>query len=446
MPELSADSRRCVLPHRALLVGTLVIVARSGQTASSQTIVEPLTPRQILARMAATYAHCKSYRDTGSVETYESNRVLRRLRDDLTFTTVFVRPNRFRFEYHENAVEFSHYVIWTDGRRVRTWWDELRCVRTPATLDDAIAAATGVSRGSSCTVPALLLPQKVACIRLTDLEDLRRLSDATVGGARCYRVAGYYPAFAPAVSPVADKNGPRAPDDRTALRQDPTIVWIDKSTFLVRRVEEWYGFKRSRTRKVTTYHPFLNAAIPRSALAFNPPVKRDPLKVLWRAGCFTRLPLVIILGTVLGYLYGIWVRWRRRKKSDADANGATDLAFVDSRTGEAIPSTLFARAAAPLATFLPFLAGEVATRLMPAWAGNSGWDFWAINGVLFFIVGRFAAGAPYTRVGGAPVFIWPHDAIARWQYRRRQRRAQRASGPDSRGGGEGVQAGAQNTR
>ena len=62
----------------------------------------PTTAEEILAAMAGVYAKCRSYRDVGVLTTH----MFPDGRADYTttqrFGTVFVRPDRFRFEFREH--------------------------------------------------------------------------------------------------------------------------------------------------------------------------------------------------------------------------------------------------------------------------------------------------------------------------------------------------------
>jgi hypothetical protein len=48
-------------------------------------------------------------------------------------------------------------------------------------------------------------------------------------------------------------------------------VWIDEATYVVRKVEMTLPISRGDAVEVTTYEPALDAAVPDSALVFNPP-------------------------------------------------------------------------------------------------------------------------------------------------------------------------------
>ena len=107
-----------------------------------------------------------------------------------------------------------------------------------------LAAATGVSRGSAHTVPSLLIPERVGGFRLVDLANLTWLDDAT-DGVSCYRIQGDY---------------------RTGRS---VIVWIDKATLLLRRVED--ALSSGDSVRKTTYNAELNPAIPPEQLRFDAP-------------------------------------------------------------------------------------------------------------------------------------------------------------------------------
>jgi hypothetical protein len=174
---------------------------------------EALTAQQILDRVAKTYATCKTYRDTGIVKS-------RFIGPDVNFevekpfTTAFVRPDRLRFEYKEirrDGREYR-YIVWRSGEEIRSWWDVAPGVKKPDSLAVALAEATGVSGGSAHTVPALLLPKEIPGWRLTDMTEAKRIGDDKYGKSDCFRVEG-----------------------KTA--EYPVTLWIDKETFLVRKID-----------------------------------------------------------------------------------------------------------------------------------------------------------------------------------------------------------------
>jgi outer membrane lipoprotein-sorting protein len=228
----------------ALLGTGLVLTASAAQTKAS----ESPSARQILDQMAQVYAGCTSYRDSGVVRTVfvsvRGNRTVEK-----PFTTAFVRPDRFRFEYREKRgilEQDSRYIVWSQGKETRAWWDLDPEVRKGESLGMALAAATGVSSGSAHTIPALLLPAEVEGRRLTDITEARRMDDARLDDVECFRIEG-------------------------KLAQSPATLWIDKSSFLVRRLDERHQLPTFSTEETTTYDPVINGEIGEEMLAFAPP-------------------------------------------------------------------------------------------------------------------------------------------------------------------------------
>lgn len=114
-----------------------------------------------LSRFLARYATCSTYEDRGTCVTrsvYEDDR--EPSTDTLTFATLFDRARRaFRFEYEEPrrwGDGSNRAVIWQTGGDVRLWWNVDHSVRTES-LENAIAAQTGVSSGTAAEIPLFLL-------------------------------------------------------------------------------------------------------------------------------------------------------------------------------------------------------------------------------------------------------------------------------------------------
>jgi outer membrane lipoprotein-sorting protein len=210
---------------------------------------EALKAQDVLDRMAKVYAGCKSYRDSGVVKTVfiqdANNHTVEK-----PFTTAFVRPDRFRFEYKEKQDgQERRYLVWRKGKEVQTWWDIKPGIEKPESLDLALAGATGVSGVSAHTVPALLLPNEVGGRRLTDMTGAKRIEDAKLDKVDCFRIEGKY----------ADS---------------PMTLWIDKKTFLVRRIDSQQKFGNFRTEATTTYDPVTDDEIPDKKLEFDPPKEK----------------------------------------------------------------------------------------------------------------------------------------------------------------------------
>jgi outer membrane lipoprotein-sorting protein len=207
---------------------------------------DALAARDVLDRMAKTYAECKSYRDSGmgKIKIIEPQG---KFVQATSFSTVFVRPKRFRFEYTQKQMFFeTRRILWCNGNEVKSWWSVQPGIKKEESLGMAVAGATGVSGGSAHTIPALLLPNEVGGRCLTDLTEAKRIEDDHIGKVACFRINGNY-------------------------GDSPMTLWLDQKQFLVRRMDSQRKFKDFRTEETTTYEPVIEEKIAEKLLEFNPP-------------------------------------------------------------------------------------------------------------------------------------------------------------------------------
>jgi len=227
-----------------------LIVSLALVNAVAESELEPLTAKDLLDRMAKTYAGCASYRDSGVVKTtfIEPDRSWV---EEKPFTTTFVRPDRYRFEFWEKngSKQQGRYLVWRAGNEIRTWWEIKPGVATPPSLGRAVAGATGVSGGSAHTIPALLLGDEIGGRRLTEMKDAKRIGEGIIGKTECCRVHGYYAG-------------------------NPMTLWLDKKTYLVLKIEEAEKDKGFRTLTTTSYEAVINSDVAEKTLEFNPPKKK----------------------------------------------------------------------------------------------------------------------------------------------------------------------------
>ncbi len=230
---------------------------------------------QILARVATAYAECRSYRDEGVVTTTFYNG--RKRTERLPFSTRFVRPDGFLFEFRSRRGEddWDQYAIWNESGQTRSWWSIRPGVEIAKTLRLALAGATGVSSGAAFRVPHLLMP--------------------TLGGR-------------PAPGPACLIASPEAAKLNCVIVEIPRHCggvkqyWIEETSFLVRKVveprhaleppsgasletlksthpglaeniERSSSMKSERTEveEVTTYEPAFDVDIEAADLVFVPP-------------------------------------------------------------------------------------------------------------------------------------------------------------------------------
>ena len=260
--ETLALYRPSMKPAAAALVAIPLLVAGVALAAWWTTHSDEAQARLIIARMANAYANCESYRDTGVVESRYIEKTGSRTVEQ-PFTTAFVRPGRFRFEYssNEGGEKPYRYIIcsqpkespswwdwiWSNTNDVNTWWDVQPGIKTSKSLGFALGGATGVSGGSAPTTAALLLPGEVWG-SLTSLQDLRLPAERKLGGVECFRVEGSYGKL-------------------------PTTFWIDKETYLLRRREQLMTLTDFSVEQTTTYQGVIDQPVAAELLAFNPPLQ-----------------------------------------------------------------------------------------------------------------------------------------------------------------------------
>jgi outer membrane lipoprotein-sorting protein len=216
--------------------------------------------RQTLDQTVKAYADCKSYRDTGVATTVYHMETGSTRTTERPFATAFVRPDQFRFEFndHNNLVKdplgdrLSRYIIWSDGKEVRTWWDVKPGIEKPESLSFALGAAFGVSGGTSSTIAGLLMPDQTSGGKLQLIKFSMGFTlgeEGQLGAHACYRVIGAWGKF-------------------------PMTVWIDKQSHLVRRIDTQMQPNNVRIEETTTYDPVVDADIADDLLKFDSPEQK----------------------------------------------------------------------------------------------------------------------------------------------------------------------------
>lgn len=234
-----------------IIIGLFLVSSSGCRKESAGKGEHQLTGKQIIDKMAHAYSSCKSYYDEGVVTTVFHDKRGRRT-EKLSFTTAFARPDRFRFEFREfrnGGQEYEQYIVWRDGESVRTWWSIQPGIENETSLGMAIAGATGVSGGSAYTIPSLLLPDEIGGRGLTDLTRLEVLDDEDVNAVPCSKIQG------------RERSG------------DVNTLWVEKGSYLVRKIAEQHSFSDFWTETTTTYNPQFDVDILPAQLEFNPPVE-----------------------------------------------------------------------------------------------------------------------------------------------------------------------------
>ena len=135
-------------------------------------------------------------------------------------------------------------------------------VNRPATVSGAIAGAAGISQGTSHRIPSMLRSDPSAPKSALELSYARRIEDGEVDGFGCFRIGG---------QSIRTPRTLGSGENSIVLRENSSTIWIDKQSYLVRRVDEFNAYDSFSTETVTTYHPEINVVISNELLEFGAP-------------------------------------------------------------------------------------------------------------------------------------------------------------------------------
>ncbi len=228
----------------------------AASTSAQQT--NGASAQQILERMLSTYAACKTYQDMGEVRAVFLDEKGKRT-TLLPFSTAFVRPAAFRFEFRSRRgeEEWDQYIIWRQNDEVKSWWSIRPGVITDRSFSMSVSGATGVSNKASLTVPSMLMPEELRANPFKALTALKLLGEEKIGEQNVYKLEGL------------------------DFRGNPITFWVDQQRFVLLRVFEKRkvtkpdGKGEFETETTTTYNPQLNEDVPASKLGFDPPATKQ---------------------------------------------------------------------------------------------------------------------------------------------------------------------------
>lgn len=231
--------------HTFVISILLVLVT----SANAQEIEADLTASAILSRVTETYGNLDSYQDRGIVTTYILGETIRQL-PERPFTTAFVRPGKFRFEYQDQFGVLikrlrTAYIVWKDGENLAHYFRLEPEERSLESLDLGIAGATGVSGRSAHAIPSLLLPNLISGRKPTDIPSPARETDQIFDGYDCFIISG-------------------------GTTTSSSKLWVSKDDFLIRKIEKYFN-RQIEARSVIVYDPIVNISIDRELLEFDAP-------------------------------------------------------------------------------------------------------------------------------------------------------------------------------
>jgi len=193
-------------------------------------VVDQFSPAEILRRARWVYASCLAYQDRGEVVTRIAPVEQKGLVDAgrMPFSTAFVRPDRFRFEWAEAEAgpenEWQRALILWNAEGVRSSWSLGAAVESHATVHDPLHAHTGVSHCAALTVPTLLIPGGMGRDPLAD-DGVTVRGRAHVGDRDCFEL-------------------------RKSHELGTSALWIDCAAFLLRRIVETDELDRAALEKL----------------------------------------------------------------------------------------------------------------------------------------------------------------------------------------------------
>jgi outer membrane lipoprotein-sorting protein len=196
-----------------------------------------------LRQLEERYAGLSSYRDRGTGTTEiidvkgQKQSVVR------PFTTLFVRPDRFRLDFTEPAGPGGlekRFVVWTSEgiNRAYRWWT-LKPEVDRDKLAMHLAGALTISGGITGAVPDLLVPNLLRRSPLNDLREPRRLGKETIQGVPCQMI------------------------QTLGFEPDQTVtLWVGEADGLLRKVVVSSRLGDISTVETLSYRPEANVAIP----------------------------------------------------------------------------------------------------------------------------------------------------------------------------------------
>jgi hypothetical protein len=250
--------RTRAVPGLAAAGGALLSAFAVAQEAAPPPDQAAMSPVRIMLAMKKAYAALGTYRDTGVVRTSSVSEGSR-FGGEMPFKTAFSRPSTLRFEFVDTGLgeRSARTVLWWAGAEVRAWIDAQGGERQAESIRQALEAAAGISGGASLRVPGYLLPDTVGAP--PPLVGPERRPDAEEGGVACFRIAGRTRA-----TPYTMTMGATA----VTVDDETVTLWIERGTFLLRKVEDVKTMRAYRMTRTTVYAPEANVELAAADLAF----------------------------------------------------------------------------------------------------------------------------------------------------------------------------------
>jgi outer membrane lipoprotein-sorting protein len=213
------------------------------------------TPKAVLEHTRSVYGALTSYSDTGTaLKEYSATS-----RDQFSFTTFFNRaPRHFFFDYRKPSGD--RMVVWGDPDAFHVWWKTTgQVTEYPNPKNTGALTLSDYPTGGAITkIPPLLYSKAGLAGAVVGFEPTRMADMEDVGGSRCYRLEGT----------TSDSYGQTGKQ----VNVRTLTVWIDSSSYLIRKVvEDAPSAPGTLNRTTTTFDPKANPKLNDEPFQFSPP-------------------------------------------------------------------------------------------------------------------------------------------------------------------------------
>jgi outer membrane lipoprotein-sorting protein len=178
------------------------------------------------------------------------------------FTTAYRAPRDFVLIFEEDpAAGADRYVLWSDADAVYTWWSATGVTESypPGTGLSAFGVSAFPTRAAVLQILPLIFADTGLSGPIVDVASATLDGEEDVDGHPCYRLQG------------VGRSGYATGGGETLRR---TTLWIDKRSFLVRRVfqdTQEGGLAGAIDRQTTTFEPQGNPELGDDDFRFAPP-------------------------------------------------------------------------------------------------------------------------------------------------------------------------------
>lgn len=193
----------------------------------------------VLAIVAETYGNCSSYIDSGTATLTTTYKNGRESKTRCKFKTSYIRGKKFRFAYRLNVFDLGYggpVVLIHDDQATKVKLEGKDEFEVQESLGAAVARLTGVSVGTAHTVPSLLMPKEIGGRKILSLRDITPLKTEKVAQKSCYKIEG-------------------------SIHGSKIVMWIDKSTYLLAKIEEHRCSNGKNYSEVVVFSPSANLEI-----------------------------------------------------------------------------------------------------------------------------------------------------------------------------------------